>query len=48
MWTSSVAEAWRDVLSFAMLAVVERTVESWGNSNGSSLSEVSYLLPHST
>eukprot|EP00903_Cladosiphon_okamuranus_P006268 g6151.t1 len=44
MWTSSVAGAWRDVLSFAMLAVVERTVESWGNSHGSSLSELWHTL----
>lgn len=39
-WTKPVANAWWDVMSFAILAVVERTVESWGSSHGMSLSEV--------
>lgn len=40
VWTPDVAGAWRDVMSFAILAVVERTVESWGSTHGTSLSEV--------
>lgn len=41
MWTTPVAAAWKDVMSFAMLVVVERTVESWGSTHGTSLSDVS-------
>ncbi|CAM9943897.1 unnamed protein product [Ectocarpus sp. 4 AP-2014] len=44
VWTPDVAGAWRDVMSFAILAVVERTVESWGSTHGTSLSEMWHAL----
>lgn len=34
------SKAWLDVMSFAILVVVERTVESWTSSHGMSLTEV--------
>ena len=42
VWTAAVAEAWGQVMSFAIMVVVERTVESWGSTHGTSLSEVKY------
>ena len=44
MWTPPVADAWAQVLSFAMMVVVERTVESWCSTHGTSLSEVSCYI----
>lgn len=39
-WSKDADEAWGAVMSFAILVVVERTVESWGSCHGMSLSEV--------
>lgn len=39
-WNKDVYHAWWDVMSFAVLVIVDRTVETWGSCHGMSLSEV--------